>query len=79
MFFRNAFTPSTRKILIKEGKIGLVSSGFEAVREIRLKHVNNSLIGYLNVNSLRNKIVHLREVITGLSCSKWNKNQPKNS
>ena len=35
MFFRNEYTPSTRKILIKEGNIGLGSSGFEAVRENR--------------------------------------------
>ena len=67
MFFRNAYTPSTHKILIKEGNIGLVSSGFEALRENRLKYVNNQLIGYINKNSLRNKIVDLREIILELS------------
>ena len=61
--FRKEYTPSTRKILIKEGNIGLVSSGFEAIRGNRLKYVNNPLIGYLNINSLRNKIVDLREII----------------
>ena len=39
--FRKEYTPSTPKILIKEGNIGLVSSGFEAIRENRLKYVNN--------------------------------------
>ena len=66
MSFRNEYTLSTRKILIKEGNIGLVSSQFEAIRENRLKYVNNPLIGYLNVNSLRNKIVDLREIILEL-------------
>ena len=50
-----------------KGNIGLVSSGFEALRANRLKCVNNPLIGYLNVNSLRNKIVNLREIILELS------------
>ena len=67
MFFRNEYIPSTSKILIKESNIGLISSGFEAVRENRLKYVNNPLIGYLNINSLRNKIVDLREIILELS------------
>ena len=53
--------------MLKEGNIGLFSSGFEAIRENRLKYVNNPLIGYLNINSLRNKIVHLREIILELS------------
>ena len=57
------YTPSTRKILIKKVNIGLVSSGFEGLRENRLNYVNNPLIGYLNINSLRNKIVNLREMI----------------
>ena len=80
LFFRKEYAPSTRKILIKEGNIGLVSSEFEAIRENRLKYVNNPLIGYLNINSLRNKIVDLRDhsgIITWLSCSKRNKNRRK--
>ena len=67
MLFRNAYTPSTHTILVKEGNIGLVSSGFEALRENRLKYVNKPLICYLNTNSLRNKIVDLREIILELS------------
>ena len=66
-FLRNEYTSSTRKILIKEGNIGLVSSGFEVIRENGLKYVNNPLIGYLNINSLRKKIVDLREIILELS------------
>ena len=53
--------------MIKEGNIGLVSSGFEAIRENRLKYVKNPLVGYLNINSLRSKIVDLREIILELS------------
>ena len=53
--------------MIKKGKIGLVSSGFEVLRENRLKYVNNPLIGYLNINSFRNKIVDLREIVVELS------------
>ena len=51
---------------VKEGNIGLVSSEFEAIRENRLKYVNNPLIGYLNINSLRNKIVGLKGIILEL-------------
>ena len=60
------YTPSIRKILIKKVNIGLVSSGFEGLRENRLNYVNNPLIGYLNINNLRNKIVNLREIILEL-------------
>ena len=67
MFSRNAYTPSARKILIKKGNIGLISSGFEALRENRRKYVTNLLMGYLNINSLRKKIVDLREIILELS------------
>ena len=67
LFFRKEYAPSTRKILIKEGNIGLVSSEFEAIRENRLKYVNNPLIVYLNINSFRNKIVDFREITLELS------------
>ena len=53
--------------MIKEDNIDLVSSGFEAMRENRLKYVNNPLIGNLNINSSRNKIVDLKEIILKLS------------
>ena len=63
MFYRNVYTPPTRKILIKERKIGSISSGFEAARKNRLKYIKNPLISYLNTNSLRNKVINLREII----------------
>ena len=66
-FFRKEYIPSTRKILIKEDNINLVSSGFEAIRENRLIYVNNPLIGYLNIKSLRNKIIGFREIILEIS------------
>ena len=53
--------------MIKEDNIDLVSSGFEAMRENRLNYVNNPLIGNLNINSSRNKIVDLKEIILKLS------------
>ena len=67
MIFRNEYTPSIRRILIKEVNIGLVSSGFDAIRKNRRKYVNNPLIGYLNMNSFRNKIADLRDIILELS------------
>ena len=53
--------------MIKADNTDLVSSGFKAIRENRLKSVYNPLIGYLNINSLRHKIVDLREIILELS------------
>ena len=53
--------------MIKKDNIGLVSSGSEALSENRLKYVKNPLIGYLNINSLRNKIVDMREIVLELS------------
>ena len=67
MVFRNEYTPSIRRILIKEVNIGLVSSEFDAIRKNRRKYVNNPLIGYLNMNSFRNKIADLRDIILELS------------
>ena len=67
MIFRNEYTPSIRRILIKEVNIGLVSSEFDAIRKNRRKYVNNPLIGYLNMNSFRNKIADLRDIILELS------------
>ena len=67
MIFRNEYTPSIRRILIKEVNIGLVFSEFDAIRKNRRKYVNNPLIGYLNMNSFRNKIADLRDIILELS------------
>ena len=35
----------------------------ESFRNIRKKYFKNPLMGYLNINSLRNKIVDLREIV----------------
>ena len=67
MIFRNEYTPSIRRILIKEVNKGLVFSEFDAIRKNRRKYVNNPLIGYLNMNSFRNKIADLRDIILELS------------
>ena len=67
MIFRNEYTSSIRRILIKEVNIGLVFSEFDAIRKNRRKYVNNPLIGYLNMNSFRNKIADLRDIILELS------------
>ena len=34
----------------------------ESFRNIRKEYFKNTLMGYLNINSLRNKIVDLREI-----------------
>ncbi|XP_057308019.1 uncharacterized protein LOC130645912 [Hydractinia symbiolongicarpus] len=39
----------------------------ENAKHLRLKHPNNPLLCYLNLNSLRNKIVDVREVVTKIS------------
>ena len=63
----NTYHPPVN-ILVKESNTGLISSGFEVVKENRVKYLNNPLIGYLNINSLRNnKIVDLREIILEFS------------
>ena len=43
-------------------------TGLQQLQEDRLKHRKNSLIiGYLNINSLRNKITDLRVIMKTLS------------
>ena len=41
--------------------------GLQQLQEDRLKHRKNPLIGYLNINSLRNKITDLRVIMKTLS------------
>ena len=38
-------------------------SEMESFRNIRKKYFKNPLMGYLNINSLRNKIIDLREIV----------------
>ena len=42
-------------------------TGLQQLQEDRLQHHKNPLIGYLNINSLRNKITDLRVIMTILS------------
>ena len=42
-------------------------TGLQQLQEDRLKHRKNPLIGYLNINSLRNKITDLRVIMKTLS------------
>ena len=42
-------------------------TGLQQLQEDRLKHPKNQLIGYLNINSLRNKITDLRVIMKTLS------------
>ena len=38
-------------------------SDLQILRKLKLKYPRNPLIGYLNINSLRNKITNIRELI----------------
>ena len=42
-------------------------SSLDGIHELRIKYPSNPLIGYLNINSLRNKIVDAREILTKFS------------
>ena len=64
----DAFTPSKRTFLINGivthgNSVSNQSSDLQILSKNRLKHPTNPLIGYLNINSLRNKIIDVREVI----------------
>ena len=39
----------------------------KVICDLRIKNPNNPLIGYLNINSLRNKVVDLREILSNIS------------
>ena len=43
------------------------NSSLQTICELRLKNPFNPLIGYLNINSLRNKIIDVREILTKFS------------
>ena len=40
-----------------------LDTDLQVLFDLRLKHLLNSLFGYLNINSLRNKVLHLRECV----------------
>ena len=65
-------TPSERTFLTNgivthENSVSNQSSDLQILSKNRLKYPTNPLIGYLNINSLRNKIIDVREVIGKLS------------
>ena len=43
------------------------NNSIDRITNLKLKNPNNPLIGYLNINSLRNKIVDLREICDSFS------------
>ena len=43
------------------------NTNLEEMLKLRLKHPNNPFISFLNINSLRNKIIDLREIIKQIS------------
>ena len=47
------------------------------LRHERLKFNKNSRVGYLNITSLRNKIINLREIIRYLNLDYFVLNEPK--
>ena len=67
-FFTDAFTPSEltflpNGIVTHENLVSNQSSDLQILSKNRFKHPNNPLISYFNINSVRNKIIVIREVI----------------
>ena len=52
-------------------------SDLEAFRKCKLKYPKNPVIGHLNINSLRNEIVDLRETMSGISLDYFVVNETK--
>ena len=69
-FFRDAHTSSTKYFLndnsFSESGNFPIGADLQLLHEDRLKFVRNPLIGYLNINSLRNKIADLRIFLKNL-------------
>ena len=40
---------------------------FEKLRDVRLRYLKQPLFAYLNINSLRNKVIDLKEIVGYLS------------
>ena len=60
--------------MLESGKIILVNT---MLRNERLKFYKNPLVGYLNINSLRNKIIDLREITQYLNLDYFVLSEPK--
>ena len=46
--------------------IDLVDENIQSLMNARMKYSKNPLLGYLNINSLRYKIIDLREIVEKL-------------
>ena len=64
-FFRDTPTPSndTQTLAFT---LNNLAPDLQILHDLRLKYPQNFFIGYLNINSLRNKIIDLREIISYL-------------
>ena len=72
LFFSDTSTPSertflTNNIVAKENSVSDQSLDLQILSKNRIKYPTNPLIGYLDINSLRNKIIDVRKVIAKLS------------
>ena len=65
--FRDAHTPSACPHTHTTSLDHSYFSDLEAFRKCKLQYPKNPAIGYLNINSLRNKIVDLREIMSDIS------------
>ena len=50
-----------KTIKLEKGKSHIL--GLDGLNKLRKKHQNNPIIGYLNINSFRNKINDLRKIV----------------
>ena len=71
-FFSDTFTPSertflTNDIVAKENSMSDQSLDLQILSKNRIKYPTNPLNGYRDINSLRNKIIDVREVVEKLS------------
>ena len=72
LFFLDTSSPSertflTNNIVAKENSVSDQSLDLQILSKNRIKYPTNPLIGYLDINSLRNKIIDVRKVIAKLS------------
>ena len=65
--FRDAHTPSACPHTHTTSLDHSYFSDLEAFRKCKLQYPKNPAIGYLSINSLRNKIVDLREIMSDIS------------
>ena len=76
MFFRDTPTASndTQTLAFT---LNNLSSNLEILHDLKSKYLQNLLFGYSNINSLRNKIIDLRETISYLQLDYFVLNETK--